>query len=109
MLNIRERHITMALPSARLPYRKHLLTLSRGSTGRLKAEIESWSAGELDPSRVEVGPLHKLARALGERYNCNGQQMAQTLTQLNCSAWLIAEVEEDMKLEADIPAELETI
>lgn len=110
MLNIGEGHVSMALPGVRPPYRKHLMTLSRGSTGRLKVEIESWRPGEQGPSRIEMGPLHKLARSLKERYSFTGEQMVQILGYLGSSARLIAEVAEDMKLgaAAGVVVELET-
>lgn len=99
MLNIGEGHVSMALPRPRAPYRKHLLTLSRGATGRLKVEIESWRSGEEHPSRIEMGPLHKLARTLTERYQYTGDDMVQTLQYLSCSARLIAEAAEDLRIE----------
>ena len=84
--------------------------LSRGSTGRLKVEIESFRVGEQGPSRIEMGPLHKLARSLKERYSFTGEQMVQILGYLGSSARLIAEVAEDMKLgaAAEVVVELET-
>lgn len=110
MLNIGEGHVSVCIPNARPPYRKHLMTLSRGATGRLKVEIESFRVGEQSPSRIEMGPLHKLARTLREKYNFTGEQMAQILHYLDCSARLIAEVAGDMKLEAsaEVAPELET-
>lgn len=107
MLNIGEGHVSVCLPGAKPPYRKHLLTLSRGSTGRLKIEIESFRPGETDVSRIEMGPLHKLARTLKDKYNCTGAELAASLGYCGCSARLIAEVCEDMVLEVGIPAEPE--
>ena len=101
LLNIGEGHVALSLPGNGTPYRKHLMTLSRGSTGRLKVEIESFRVGDLDASRIEMGPLHKLARTLKSKYNYTGADLVQTLEYLGYSARLSAEAAEDMQLETE--------
>ena len=103
MLHIGEGHVSVCLPGAKPPYRKHLLTLSRGSTGRLKIEIESFRPGETGVSRIEMGPLHKFARTLKDKYSCTGAELAASLEYCGCSARLIAEVCEDMALPIEAP------
>jgi hypothetical protein len=110
MLNLHsgEGHISMCLPAVKAPYRKHLLTLSRGATGRLKVEIESFMPGEQGPSRVEMGPLHQMARTLSVRYHCDAKHLISNLERTGYSARLMAEVEQDLALPVATP-ELEGV